>query len=46
MLSLIPKPPKSDFVKLMKKDKMVLRFIVRMIDGEGYELTPADYDSK
>lgn len=29
-ISLIPKPPKKDFQKLMRKDNMVLRFFARM----------------
>jgi len=33
--SLIPKPPKKDFHKLMAKEKMVLRFVTKMMDSEG-----------
>lgn len=31
-LSLVPKPPKSDFIKAMRLDKVVLRFVCRFVD--------------
>ena len=42
--SLIPKPPKKDFHKLMNNEKKVLRFITGLVEGEGQTLSYADKD--
>ncbi|CAL8469429.1 g8970 [Coccomyxa elongata] len=33
--SLIPRPPRKDFYKLMNKDKAVLRFVCRLVEASG-----------
>lgn len=33
--SLIPKPPKIDFRKLMLKEKLVMRFVVKIVPADG-----------
>lgn len=33
-LSLVPKPPKADFLKQMTLDKVVLRFVCRLVDND------------
>lgn len=45
-LSLTPKPPKKDMHKLMNKDKIILRFVVRLIDTDKYKLSHADVDRR
>ena len=42
--SLIPKPPKKDFHKLMNNEKKVLRFITGLVEGAGQTLSYADKD--
>jgi len=41
-MSLVPKPPKRDMHKLMNKDKIILRFTVRMVDTETHKHSPID----
>ena len=43
-VSLIPKPPKKDFHKLMYNEKKVLRFVAKFSKGEGQQLSYADID--
>jgi hypothetical protein len=45
-ISLIPKPPKKDFHKLMNNEKKILRFVCQMVEDEGHVLTTADMDRK
>jgi len=44
--SLIPKPPKKDFHKLMNNDKKILRFTCKIIEDTKHVLTMADMDRK
>ncbi|GMH37490.1 hypothetical protein BSKO_05363 [Bryopsis sp. KO-2023] len=44
--SLLPKPPKKDFHKLMNKDNIILRFSARMVETERFKLSVADRDRK
>lgn len=44
--SLLPKPPKKDFHKLMNKDSIVLRFSARMIETNRFLLSVADQDRR
>ncbi|KAG2501001.1 hypothetical protein HYH03_000822 [Edaphochlamys debaryana] len=41
-LSLVPKPPKRDLHKLMNKDKIILRFVVRMVDTDTHRHSNTD----
>lgn len=41
-LSLVPKPPKRDLHKLMNKDKIILRFVVKMVDTETHKHSATD----
>lgn len=41
-LSLIPKPPRRDMHKLMNKDKIILRFSVRMVETETHKYSAID----
>lgn len=41
-LSLVPKPPRRDMHKLMNKDKIILRFTVRMVETETHKHSPTD----
>eukprot|EP00887_Chlorella_sp_A99_P006482 scaffold3.g6482.t1 len=41
-VKLCPSPPKRDLYKLMNKEKIVLRFSCRLLEGEGYRLVSAD----
>eukprot|EP00210_Caulerpa_lentillifera_P006079 g5808.t1 len=41
-IMLIPKPPKKDFLKLMNKDRIVLRFASRLTSTEQYSPTEED----
>ncbi|GIL45577.1 hypothetical protein Vafri_2780 [Volvox africanus] len=41
-LSLVPKPPKRDLHKLMNKDKIILRFVVKMVDTETHKHSGTD----
>ncbi|PNH03302.1 EF-hand domain-containing family member C2 [Tetrabaena socialis] len=41
-LSLVPKPPKRDLHKLMNKDKIILRFVVRMVDTDTHKHSATD----
>lgn len=41
-LSLIPKAPRRDMHKLMNKDKIILRFTLRIIDTETHKHNPID----
>lgn len=43
-VSLIPKPPKKDFHKLMYNEKKVLRFVAKFFEGEGQHLSYSDID--
>ena len=43
-ISLIPKPPKKDFHKLMYNEKKVLRFVAKFYEGEGQHLSYSDID--
>ena len=43
-ISLIPKPPKKDFHKLMYNEKKVLRFVAKFYEGEGQHLSYSDVD--
>jgi len=45
-ISLIPKPPKKDFHKLMNNEKKVMRFTARMVEDDKHALTAADHDRK
>jgi len=45
-ISLIPKPPKKDFHKLMNNEKKILRFTAKMIEDDTHVLTMADMDRK
>lgn len=45
-LSLIPKPPKRDLHKLMNKDKIILRFVVRMIETDTHKHSKTDLDRR
>jgi len=45
-ISLIPKPPKKDFNKLMNNEKKILRFTCQMVEDETHILTMADMDRK
>ncbi|CAD7701459.1 unnamed protein product [Ostreobium quekettii] len=45
-LSLLPKPPKKNFHKLMNKDSIVLRFRARMLETDRFKLSVADRDRK
>jgi len=45
-ISLIPKPPKKDFHKLMNNEKKVLRFVAQIVEDEKHVLTTADMDRK
>mmetsp|Transcript_40195 Transcript_40195/g.89186 ORF Transcript_40195/g.89186 Transcript_40195/m.89186 type:complete len:635 (-) Transcript_40195:736-2640(-) len=41
-MSLVPKPPKRDMHKLMNKDKIILRFTVRMVETDTHKHSPID----
>lgn len=41
-LSLVPKPPRRDMHKLMNKDKIILRFTVRMVETDTHKHSPID----
>jgi len=41
-LSLVPKPPRRDMHRLMNKDKIILRFTVRMVDTDTHKHSPID----
>lgn len=41
-LALVPKPPRRDMHKLMNKDKIILRFTVRMIETDTHKHSPTD----
>lgn len=41
-LSLVPKPPKTDFIKAMRMDRVVLRFVAVLVDNEHAPLSQAD----
>ena len=44
-ISLIPKPVKKDFHKLMNNEKKILRFITKLVEGDrGDQLSFADKD--
>jgi len=45
-ISLIAKPPKKDFHKLMNNEKKILRFVCQMVEDESHVLTTADMDRK
>jgi len=45
-ISLIPKPPKKDFHKLMENEKKIMRFVCQMVEDKGHVLTTADMDRK
>ena len=45
-LSLIPKAPKRDMHKLMNKDKIILRFTLRIINTENHKNSPIDLDRR
>ncbi len=38
----VPRPPRKDFYKLMNRDRIVLRFAVRLVDTPGYPLSETD----
>ena len=41
-LSLLPKPPRRDMHKLMNKDKIILRFKIKMVDTETHKHSATD----
>lgn len=41
-LSLVPKPPRRDMHKLMNKDKIVMRFTVRMVNTDTHKHSAID----
>ena len=41
-LSLVPKPPRRDMHKLMNKDKIVMRFTVRMMETDTHKHSAID----
>ncbi len=41
-LSLVPKPPKRDLHKLMNKDKIILRFVVKMVETDTHKHSVTD----
>ena len=41
-LALVPKPPKRDMHKLMNKDKIILRFTVKMMDTDTHKHSAID----
>ncbi len=41
-LALVPKPPRRDMHKLMNKDKIILRFTVRIVDTDTHKHSPTD----
>mmetsp|Transcript_4241 Transcript_4241/g.7013 ORF Transcript_4241/g.7013 Transcript_4241/m.7013 type:complete len:624 (-) Transcript_4241:564-2435(-) len=41
-LSLVPKPPRRDMHKLMNKDKIILRFTVKIVETETHKHSPTD----
>lgn len=41
---LIPKPPKKDFLKLMNKDSIVLRFAAKLHPTDRFQLIEEDKD--
>ena len=40
--SQVPRPPRKDFYKLMSRDRIVLRFAVRLVETPGYPLSKTD----
>lgn len=38
----VPTAPKRDMVKLLNKERIVLRFRCRLLEGEGYRLSSID----
>ncbi len=38
----VPRPPRKDFYKLMNRDRIVLRFAVRLVETPGYPLSETD----
>ena len=38
----MPRPPRKDFYKLMNRDRIVLRFAVRLVETPGYPLSETD----
>jgi len=41
-LSLMPKPPRRDLHKLMNKDKIILRFVVRIVNTDTHKHSDTD----
>lgn len=41
-LSLVPKPPKRDLHKLMNKDKIILRFVAKIVDTDTHRHSATD----
>uniref|UniRef100_A0A7S0S6H3 EF-hand domain-containing protein n=1 Tax=Chlamydomonas leiostraca TaxID=1034604 RepID=A0A7S0S6H3_9CHLO len=41
-LALVPKPPRRDMHKLMNKDKIILRFTVRIVETDTHKHSPTD----
>ncbi len=41
-LALVPKPPRRDMHKLMNKDKIILRFTVRIVDTDTHKHSTTD----
>ena len=38
----VPTAPKRDLLALMNKDRIVLRFLCRLLEGSGYRLNNID----
>lgn len=45
-MSLLPKPPKKNFHKLMNKDSIVLRFSAKLVETQRFSLADSDRDRK
>jgi hypothetical protein len=45
-LSLLPKPPRRDMHKLMNKDKIILRFTVRIVETDTHKHSPIDMNRR
>ncbi|GAB4821744.1 hypothetical protein N2152v2_008790 [Parachlorella kessleri] len=45
-VKLVPTAPKRDLLALMNKDRIVLRFLCRLLDGSGYRLNNIDRERR